>query len=82
MVIEHNNDILSLIVRNLSGIADQIESDELKKWIENSANNKQYFDEIRNIWDASDNKIDPTMINTIKALKKVRSNIVRIAPNG
>jgi ferric-dicitrate binding protein FerR (iron transport regulator) len=75
MVIEHNDDILSLIIRNLSGLADSVETAELKKWIESSAYNKQYFEQLRNIWDASDIQIDPTMINTDTALKKVRSNI-------
>ena len=79
MGIENQDDILVLIARNLAGLADSIETDQLKEWIESSADNKQYFDQVKNIWDATDKKIDPGKINTTAALEKVLGRIPEVS---
>jgi len=79
MVIENQDDILVIIARNLAGQADSIEKDQLKEWIESSADNKQYFEQVKNIWDATDKKIDPGKINTTAALKKVIDRIPEVS---
>jgi ferric-dicitrate binding protein FerR (iron transport regulator) len=75
MEIKHQEDALALIVRNLAGIADSIETAKLKEWIGNSPDNKQFFEQARNIWDASDKLIDPKKIKTAEALEKVSNRI-------
>ena len=71
MVLNFHDDILVLIVKNLSGQADSIENTQLMEWIGSSANNKKYFEQVRNIWDASDGQIDPTKINTKGAFERI-----------
>ena len=71
MGIENQDDILVMIARNLACLADSIEKDQLKEWIESSTDNKQYFEQVRNIWDATDKKINPEKINTTAAIEKV-----------
>jgi len=80
MEIKHQDDILTLIARNLSGMADSVEINLLKEWVEGSADNKKYFEQVKNIWDASDKQIDPNTINTDEALKKVLGRIREIYP--
>jgi ferric-dicitrate binding protein FerR (iron transport regulator) len=75
MGIKHQDDILALIARNLAGIADSNETAHLNEWIKSSADNKQYFEQVRNIWDASDKQTDPKKINTIEALERVIGRI-------
>jgi len=73
---EMNQDqILVLIVRNLSGLADLVEIAQLEEWIENSEANKKYFEEVSNVWAASDKHLDIQKINTEKALKNVLKTI-------
>lgn len=72
------DDKLELIARNLAGISDSKEIFQLNTWIESSPENKQYFEEFKNIWDNSDKSISFDNINTEHALIKVlkRSKIV------
>lgn len=79
MGMENHDDFLVLIARNLACLADSTEKDQLKKWIESSIDNKQYFEQVRNIWDATDKKIDPGKINTTAALKKVFDRIPEVS---
>jgi len=78
MGIENQDDILVLIARNLAGLADSIEMDQLKEWIESSADNNKYFEQVRNIWDATDKKIDPGIINLTAAREKVLGRIAEV----
>jgi ferric-dicitrate binding protein FerR (iron transport regulator) len=80
MEVKHQDDILALIARNLAGIANSIETTQLKEWIGSSTDNKQYFEQVKNIWDASDKQIDPKKINTTEALEKVHGRIPEIFP--
>jgi len=75
MVIKQQDDILALIARNLAGMAGPEETRQLNEWIESSEDNKQYFEQIKNIWDASDKITDPKNINTAEALNKVLERI-------
>jgi len=75
MDIKQKEDILALIARNLAGLADSDETAQLKEWIQRSDENKQYFEQIRNIWEASDKKINPDDIDLNKSWEKVLSRI-------
>ncbi len=79
MEIKNQDDILALITRNLAGSADSIETSHLKEWIDNSADNKKYFEQVKNIWDGSDKLIDPNKINTTEALKNVLGRIPKVS---
>jgi transmembrane sensor len=80
METKQRSDILLLITRNLAGVADSIETARLKEWLEISKSNNQYFEQVRNIWDASDKQLDPRKINESEALKKVLDRIPRVSP--
>lgn len=71
MKTEHQDDVLGLIARNLAGIADPKEISKLQLWLGVSPGNRRYFEQIKNIWDASDRQIDPEKINTSSAFEKV-----------
>lgn len=75
MTIIYQDDILALIVRNLSGTADLNDVELLKEWISNSSDNKNYFEQVKNIWEASDRQIDINLINSQDALIKVHKRI-------
>ncbi len=77
---KHQDDILALIAKNLAGLADSIEITQLKEWIGGSADNSQYFEQMKNIWDASDKQIDPKKIDTPKALEDVLGRIPKVYP--
>ena len=80
MELKHQDDILALIARNLAGLADSVETTQLKEWIGALADNSQYFEQIKNIWDASDKQIDPKKINTSEALENVLDRIPKVSP--
>jgi transmembrane sensor len=69
------DDIMALIARNLAGIADSIETAQLKEWVGSSDANRKYFDQVKNIWDISDKQIDPEKINAEEAFEKVLARI-------
>jgi ferric-dicitrate binding protein FerR (iron transport regulator) len=75
MGIKNLDDILVLIARTLEGSADLEEIAQLNNWIRSSPDNKLYYYQLRNIWDASDKQIDPSKINTTAALEKVLGRI-------
>ena len=47
METKQHDDILSLIARNLAGLADLNETAKLKAWIGFSEFNKQYFEQVK-----------------------------------
>ena len=75
MKVNCNDDILSLIVRNLEGVADITESGQLEEWLGSSEGNKRYYEQMRNIWEASDRHTDSRLTNTTEALKCVLEKI-------
>ena len=79
MEAKQTDDLLVLIARNLAGLADSIEAAQLKEWVGFSEINRQYFEQVKNIWEASDTKIDPKMINISVALKKVLERIPELS---
>lgn len=80
MGIKNQDDILALIARNLAGLSDSHETVTLKEWVECSEGNRLFFEQVCNIWDLSDKKIDPTRINIEEALKKVQSRVLKVSP--
>jgi transmembrane sensor len=80
METKHQDDILALIAKSLAGSATAIEVAQLKEWIEMSAENRQYFEQVKNIWDISDKQIDPKNINIKEAFEKVLFRIPKVFP--
>lgn len=80
MGLEHQDDILALISRNLIGLADSNEKERLRRWIEYSDENKLFFEKVSNIWDLSDQTIDVSKINVEEALRKVQKRALRESP--
>lgn len=72
---DYDDAILALIVRYLAGMASRDEVIQLKEWIGGSSGNKQFFEQIRNIWDATDKQIDLKKINTKEALENISARI-------
>ena len=79
MEVEQDDDILALRARYLANQAGYTEIDQLKKWIDYSKSNRQYFEQVRNIWNASDQQIDSESINTQEALGKVLGKINKVS---
>lgn len=75
MEIKNQDDILALIARNLAGVDTPDELVRLKEWISCSAENRQYFLQVSNIWDATDKQADSSKINIGKALEKISGRI-------
>ena len=75
MEIKHQEDIITLIAKNLAGLANESEIVRLSEGLENSTANRQYFEQVKNIWDVSDKKIDPHKINTAVAVEKILTRI-------
>ena len=83
MEIENNEDILALIARSVDGLADSSEVKMLNKWLSDSSENKQYFEQVMNIWEASDKKTDIKKISTAipdKILEKVLESLPGVSP--
>lgn len=67
------------IIRCLEGIATQEEQELLLDWMNQSAENKLYFQQLKNLWDMSDPKIAELEISSPKALEKV---LHKMEPSG
>jgi transmembrane sensor len=68
---KEQSDIINEIAKYLAGNANPDEEANLIQWVEASEINKQYFDEIKNIWESSSSMIRPETIDTESALAKV-----------
>jgi transmembrane sensor len=75
MLNTQQDEILALIARNLAGVADQNEVTKLNDWINFSRSNRKYFEQVRNIWEASDRQVDTRKINSAEALTKVLARL-------
>ena len=67
--------MLKIIIKYLSGESDEKDIEQLNKWTNQSSDNLKYFQQVRNIWEASDKQFDARSIDTASALKKVLSRI-------
>jgi transmembrane sensor len=52
----------------------------LKEWIQRSAENERYYNQLRNIWDASDKQTEKDEINTGYALERISARIMKASP--
>jgi transmembrane sensor len=68
---QEKDDILILIAGYLEGIADSEERAELEKWIEASSENRKYFNQVKEIWDAAGNGKDLNLTDPHEAWQKV-----------
>ena len=66
-----NNQINAIIVTYLSGKATDEEISNLEDWIKLSTQNREYYLQIKNIWESSGNQFNPSDILTEKALQNV-----------
>ena len=66
-----NDQINAIIVTYLSGKANDKEISNLEDWIKLSAQNREYYLQIKNIWESSGNQFNPSDISTEKALQNV-----------
>ena len=73
----YDQHIIEQIVASLDGRESSDEGVSLRAWMAQSAQNREYFAQIRNIYEMSGRQLDPTAIRTDKALQKV---LRRIAP--
>lgn len=71
---DFNSDLLSKV---FSGEASPEELAEFNAWIDKSDENRTFYQEMKNIWDASDRNLKPEDIDTGKALKNVLDTIAR-----
>ena len=75
MKTEKNEAIIQIIAKYLCGSADNEERISLDKWISDSDENRIYFEQLKNIWDTTDTRYLPKMIETDKALDRVLHRI-------
>lgn len=71
---KEQTEIIDEIARFLAGNSNPDEEANLIRWVESSEINKQYFDEIKNIWETSSSKTKPDSIDTETALAKVMNS--------
>jgi len=70
-----NDDILTLISKNLEGVASEDENLRLHVWISISESNKKYYLELKNIWEAASLNPAHNKIDTGEGLKRVIDRI-------
>jgi transmembrane sensor len=75
MQVKQQEAILVLIARSLAGQADSDEEAKLNEWVNSSESNFHYFEDLKNIWNESEKKIDPGSISTQIALERVLDRI-------
>ncbi len=80
MKIVNQEEILALISKSLEGPLHPEELEILKNWIDESPDNRKYFEQVRNIWEISDRQIDLDKINADEALRKVLGSIQIVSP--
>jgi ferric-dicitrate binding protein FerR (iron transport regulator) len=70
-----NDQINAIIVTYLSGKASDGEISQLENWIKLSSQNREYYLQVKNIWESSGNLFKPADISTERALQNVLSQI-------
>jgi ferric-dicitrate binding protein FerR (iron transport regulator) len=69
-----------IITRYLTGVASQEEIIELKKWLATSKDNLLYFQQVKNIWDNSENITVEKLINVDKAFNMINNKVTFRSP--
>jgi len=75
---QENREIL--IIRYLTGETSPDEIIELQKWLGSSRGNLLYFQQLKNIWDNSEHKMDEKMIDVEKAFNMINKRITFKSP--
>jgi ferric-dicitrate binding protein FerR (iron transport regulator) len=75
MKTENKEVIIQIITKYLAGSADNGEIINLGKWINDSEENKKYFEQLKNIWETTSKDYFPKNIKTDKALENVLQRI-------
>jgi transmembrane sensor len=78
--IEHKNREI-LITRYLTGEANPDEIVELQKWLGNSRDNLLYFQQIKNVWDNSEQVPVEKMTSAYKAFNMISKKVNFISPS-
>jgi transmembrane sensor len=68
-------DIVEIIARYNTGEASQKDLEELQRWLDESADNKSYFQQLSNIWNNSRQYSFKNTLDTAKAYNKVNRRI-------
>jgi len=68
-------DLYQLLAKYLNGTCSKEESIIFEAWMKASAENRQYYIQAKNIWENSNQSIDPLEISTGKALESVMKRI-------
>jgi transmembrane sensor len=72
----HNReDIHTLIADYLSGTADHESVEKLNEWVSESAENKKYYQHLKNIWELAHHEINPAELDTERAYEKVQDKL-------
>src|ERR1035437_4012353 len=66
-----NDQINTKLINYLSGKASEEEISQLEEWIKSSTQNREYFLQVKNIWEVSGKPFNPSDISTEEALEKV-----------
>jgi transmembrane sensor len=81
MELRKQDEILALIARNLGGLADSDEVAQLKEWIESSLENEQFFEQVEEIWNASDKSQEMDETDLQAGMERVLKRINKVSPN-
>lgn len=74
------DEIGRLIARFLARETDEEETAKLQYWLQESAANRHYFDQVRRIWDVSDGNNTRQNLSAVEALNKVMKKIAAVPP--
>ncbi|MDP4278843.1 MAG: hypothetical protein Q8914_14555, partial [Bacteroidota bacterium] len=77
MDMQDNTHIDLLLSKLLSGELTSEEKNDLEAWLNESADNRIYFNQVRNIWHASHPAFPPESINVESAKSRVMKKIVK-----
>ena len=69
-----------LITRYLTGEVSPDEIVELQKWLGASKDNLLYFQQLKNVWDNSEHKMDEKMIDVEKAFNMINKIVTFKSP--
>ena len=81
MNVQVNDPINLIIVTYLSGKATDDEISQLEDWIKLSTQNREYYLQVKIVWESSGNQFNPSAISTEKALLNVMRQIGNQQPD-
>jgi ferric-dicitrate binding protein FerR (iron transport regulator) len=76
-MMEEINEIDNLVIASFVRVLSADEKQRLVEWIEDSGENKKYYQQLKNIWDVSHPAFDPESIDMYAARKKLLATISR-----